>query len=516
MACFDRLNDDVILHILDGLPIQDLLTFSQTSTRVHAIIRDSLRLQFRLSAFAENYVIRPQSLPCTVPELDTFLRQHTLTWARFEGKNKETISLPHPSLEKPMISYRKGLYVEADRNHYDVVRLNTHSTGEASTTARYSLPVDAFETKAVLVDPDQDLLILITRDEASNVRTSCFTVAGFPHPRSSGYVDCGLHDPPPPLNNLHGLRYYEEAPVPCDVCGDIIGASPSTEQGSVLHIWNWKTGAQLPPLRVGKTYTSFNFLSPTTFIASAGYHRPPTIDYYVFGTSIELERSLELPRILNDRTFAFTTTVSNPIGRRSMLPIEARVHYIRVSIDLSLSGFYNVVVNPAVLTDPTLPKGTEPIPWDWWGPDNTRWFSIDGNMYFGLHGPPCVHGSRIVIQRIDPSNNAEGPYIYVIADFNILPSLRQGVLVGAASEAESRGFTIDGSSKIITATTPIIHPAFEEGEIESRLPFREIRVKGPFARKPSWTWLDEERLIAYRNHPDELDVVYMFYNINEF
>jgi len=520
MAGFDSLNNDVLLSILYGLPIQDLLNFSQTCKRLYTIIRDSLRLQFLLTAYTENYIIRPQALTCTVPELETFLRQHTLRWARFDGKHKETIALPNPPLSKPIISYRKGIYVEADRTHYDIVRLSPHSTGEASTTARYPLPVTAFEAKAILVDPDQDLLLLITRDEASAVSAFCFTIAGFPHPQSSAYVHCGQHDPPPPLDNMHGLQYYEEAPVPCDVCGDVIGAAPSTASGSVLRLWNWKTGHQLPELPVDKVYTSFNFLSSNTFIASAGYHRPPTIDYYVFDQTIRLERSLELPRIRDDRTFAFTTNVSNPIGRRSGLPIEARVHYIRVSIDLSLSGFYNVVVDPAVLTDPTLPSGPKPIPWDWWGPDNTRWFSMDGNMYFGLHGPPCVHGSRIVIQRVDSTNDAEGPYTYIIADFNILPSRRLEALAAAvpadllAAGGSTGRETPDPGSRIITATTPIIHPAFEDGEIECCLPFREIRVQGPFTRKPEWTWLDEERLIAHRseappNGSSELDVVYM-------
>ncbi|KZT55890.1 hypothetical protein CALCODRAFT_338453 [Calocera cornea HHB12733] len=346
----------------------------------------------------------------------------------------------------------------------------------------------------------------------------CFTIAGFTHPLSHGYVDCGTHAPPPPLDNMwHGLQYYEEAPVPCDVCGDIIGAAPSAGSGTVLRVWNWKTGVQLPQLCVDKVYTSFNFLSSTTFIASAGYHRPPTIDYYVIGDTIRLERSLELPRIREDRTFAFTTNVSNPIGRRSTLPIEARVHYIRVSIDLSLSGFYNVVIDPAVLTDPALPAGPKPITWDWWGSEYTRWFSMDGNMYFGLHGPPCVHGSRIVIQRVDNNQNAEGPYTYVIADFNILPSRRQEALTGTGPHPRLSCIDAemaDIGSKIITATTPIIHPAFEDGEIECCLPFREIRVRGPFARKPEWTWLDEERLIAHRsdappNGGSELDVVFM-------
>lgn len=139
------------------------------------------------------------------------------------------------------------------------------------------------------------------------------------------------------------------------------------------------------------------------------------------------------------------------------------------------------------------------VPWDDWGPRNTRWFAERSTHAWQRY----VHGSRIVraLHNAWPSTRCR----MQVLDFCVFPS-RIGAeddrFLEAADDAEP---DVKCAHRLVTGPSLVRDRAvFKGGGVESRLPYREATLKrelGPY----SGFMIDEERVIG-------LSVGFLFIN----
>ncbi|KAL5513947.1 hypothetical protein ACEPAG_2708 [Sanghuangporus baumii] len=134
--------------------------------------------------------------------------------------------------------------------------------------------------------------------------------------------------------------------------------------------------------------------------------------------------------------------------------------------------------------------GSVEVPWDEWGPRNTRWFSERSTHAWQRY----VHGSRIVraLHNAWPSTRCR----IQVLDFHVHPSRPN-------SESDHLDEAIDNvepdvpyAHRLVSGPSLVRDRAvFRGGGVESRMPYREVMLKrevGPY----SGFMIDEERVIG--------------------
>ncbi|KAA1473400.1 hypothetical protein DENSPDRAFT_851586 [Dentipellis sp. KUC8613] len=280
-----------------------------------------------------------------------------------------------------------------------------------------------------------------------------------------------------------------------DVIGAIVG---SGDQDLVL--WSAYTGGKLAelPLTAGNYEAfDFSFVSSTCFIAVSSTLKSnvfiDSIDIFTFGpgaagivwppsarkkrTTLRLVASLCLPqRAANQPGLELDLTTGRfsdepPAGFNTPFITASDSHIYavraRASDDSDAPGLGIVVHRNTILShlakhlSPPVPTTRRFIPWEEWGPQNTRCFRV-GSMSRECN--QFVHGERVVW----PIQDDTGRLVVEVMDFNTRGKYR------ATESSESRGVPTSSTSHLVTESSSIYIPECFERPIISQLPYYTI------------------------------------------
>ncbi|KAJ7102824.1 hypothetical protein C8R44DRAFT_808603 [Mycena epipterygia] len=351
------------------------------------------------------------------------------------------------------------------------------------------------------MDPTQDLVVFLHvdqyADEVGNL--VCRTMSSLqPHPLASA----------PKLS--FDLRNDVLRRIFLQVADDTIGllfrTSNLEEAPLRLVLFNWRTGVllvdfadpQFPPFMA-----DFAFLSPRAYIltcANNSAYLPgrPTgigeINIYKFDGTCHDDptrvATLQLPQIDPKRSLYGMIAHSGPFcagpvpGAPFSKSNDQRICVISLVYDGS--EFYSVYVHHRYLEKYLTNEGTPPtVPWDEWGPQNSRMLPIRHRFWLRY-----VHGERVVC----PVDMAH-PKRVEIMDFGIIPS-RLGL------EEEPSGSAV---TELCTesSTIPSDGSAFKD-DVTTSLPYR--RTARELDKDYVLFLIDQDRIIGVNESVNKLSV----------
>ncbi|KZO99162.1 hypothetical protein CALVIDRAFT_534709 [Calocera viscosa TUFC12733] len=422
---------------------------------------------------------------------------------------------------------RGGWYAECDEGRVALVRLPSWRDDPASdkNSEEGSEDEEEEEEKAVrifrapggraegsiedvLIDPGQDLVVLITRTPDGSCLTVHFlTLHGLPHPSAHAptltYLQTWAGDFP-------GVKLFASS-LSRSLLAIVVLSFLGRTRLNELVVWDWRTGCERRRKTGWRHYETLAFIAERSIVAGCMTGAGPTLDVYTIDADaddapsaqkgpeddggIHLSHSLALPQLREEIRLSlhFSPNRSTPAPTaypwycpptQQLLAVTLRPS--RVTSRVAESGLYMLFLLASTLLHPpgldTLPLPSlegepepeaPPIPWPAWGPEHTRLIPLDPLPH--PSGTGFTHNTRAVF----PLPASAGSAKFCIVDFSSHALLRDPH-AGDVREEE------------VLPRNP-----FWQGEVVTRLPYRRAETDEREGLVV-WAWLDEERLVLVR------------------
>ncbi|KAH9031019.1 hypothetical protein EDB85DRAFT_2146365 [Lactarius pseudohatsudake] len=520
-----------VLVLLDYLSI---LRCSAACRQLHALVSASLNLQYRIELAADGFIDRPPGGPAsTAAARMDLLLERRVAWRVMRPRRRAAVALAGRCRAYELVG---GLFAKAVEEHGAARRL-VASWLPSNSADETRLVVDdlGVRIKDFALDTAQDLIVLLEHPSAAGLSASPSAAyagtdirvhlrklsagAVAPHPAAKVSVLCHRARGP-----VHGCMIQ--------IVEDVVEMYLLMPLPGVL-IWNWMTGEELvvrlfiPPCILLTAYPGdqfihgdqaperiwdFSFLSPracmVTTLKDGG-----EIRIYSFASPSSSRRpthvaTLHLPAPHPNRAlFELTTTTGPflarpPAGSPFSFSRTARIHVFTMHHD---PGAHRGRWQPAcfVMHNRTLMRyvetyrddgsGAVDVPWEEWGPAETRFFVLA----MGFQCLRYVHGSRVVCPVLQPSGECR----VEVLDFNVHASRAPTVVEKFAASRLGVDLEepIEGSQLVCE---PSVFPAggvFAK-EVVTRLPYYSVPAPG---QRESYVgyMIDEQRLLGLKASP---------------
>ncbi|KDQ14103.1 hypothetical protein BOTBODRAFT_66287 [Botryobasidium botryosum FD-172 SS1] len=537
---------ELIFQIIGELDLAALLRLSVACKSLYHLISSSAPIQYRIELERAGYINGSAAGPLTITQRRARLRKHSrawhgLSWARSIDSELDS-RFTHYYLYGGTIAFAIPSPSGTRLSFYELPSTISRTLGlEWPFEVSFNFGIWSFA-----FDQEQDLLVLIEKCvEGSSPRVHIMSMTtNMPHPSAKVHV---LQAPPLPP----GIQSVD-ASFWLETVGDTIGLLVrlndriNTDGESYLIMWQWVTGL----VKVNVTFPKyeapdiFSFVSPTTFALSVISRQPaaalgdtlpsktPMIEIY----QVHDDNTHPLyPRPIHCATFLLPRIrdhiqVVEFLGRSEPPPVhqsfrsqqrprpfhfasEDRIFcfFLDIRREIDAGPHALMFTRSSTLSNYTNYLSTDHgharrIPWEEWGPPNTRW--LEGNFASTSDHTCYVYGSRFA-HRVSSSYDGDDdeipiPELQTIDMFDFNPyAVEHEVRNGAAGDG-GEGTGEDGSTKYDAAlgityrsiTSPSIIPAGSlfVDDVHSSLPYREIHKVVKYAEDFS-VLMDEENLI---------------------
>ncbi|KAK7035876.1 F-box domain-containing protein [Favolaschia claudopus] len=416
-----NLPSEILTLVLLPLDLRSLISCSETSRHVKAVIDGSPLLQYRLaSQIACVEYIPPENTHVTSSDRISALAKLQNGFEELRPSSTHTVQMDNCPI---MHSYglAGGIFAmtEPARKAFRTLSLASIDI-QPPAWERLELSEYIYDFG---LDPEQDLLVII-----SSVL----------HP-----------DNPPPPDTGFNLRFYrlstlsphEEAPAlimlpstsivdwidfEVDCCEDKVAVTVFFLHGSVDHllVYDWKTGELCLDLTDDDSYSACTFLSRDVLLLGK---RSGTLDLWAFGRSpdyvCEREVSLLLPPLPPGLLYFPMRLEYSPKGqcykgqqsRKFRASYAESVVALRITCEMeedrSLSKDWIVILSRKTLLQHLQSPENRGVHllWEQWGPSTSRWLPCDSDAS-GRIWPTVICGQRLIILR-------HGGFIQLL-DFN--------------------------------------------------------------------------------------------------
>ncbi|TFY66747.1 hypothetical protein EVG20_g4336 [Dentipellis fragilis] len=523
LGSLSSLPNELIILILTNLMGRDLLRCTQVCKSIHSIVNHAPELLYLVELWAEGFVDGPPSNISSHERMDLLVRR-AAAWRSLSWKTRTTIVMPWAYTFR----VANGIFlsrVQQQPDQLPAAGVPDHPLYQVSlATASSGFPQsgqDDFTSKYFVFDVPQDLLVLGFNpngaDANSRLRLQLRTLSSLgssPHPAASQDMLPVSHD-----------AYFDAFASHIQVAGPLlgIGVTRSSRFHTVL-VWNWKTGAQLVDTdSVDRApIDEFCFLTPHRMMLVSP--TPSTLSLEIWSVDpdsfvvndVRTLLRLALPD-LGYRNF-FNFCISHgpfhtdipwdvPFAKRSggrvyvislrhkpPRPRSPRLLFV-IRHDTIIAFLQRHIANDNAIA----------IPWEEWGPQNTRMFYRNRNirehwntMYNGWIYHERMLGCFMTSYDEDHIIDYEQ-----ILDFNVRPYMRQ-------SSVAAR---VEGKGQLVTAPTTACVRVDDTGRtvtITTSLPFYSTPVDVPGTDQHIGFTLDEHHLLGVKaldfDPPSGLDI----------
>ncbi|KAF8134943.1 hypothetical protein EV363DRAFT_1322086 [Boletus edulis] len=417
------LPDELIGSIVDHLDVPSLLRCMQVCKLFYSIISESTHSIYKIELFASHKEDNEYSSMETVNRLN-LLREYNRKWNDLEWTSSGSI----PMTDDNCWELSGGILAQ-------VIHGNTLSLVQLPCKLKdipereWSVPFD-FRIHDFTLDNSQDLIVLLELVETFPPNVSCKihlrTLSGEQHPRAAEtqitYTSTSLHDTVSFMIQICGNRvavlFYEPLLFELD-------RWPTNP----FFVWNWRTGQQEFCAHISGI-TSYAFMTEDLILATIiGSDSEPALQILRASAHVDPIRSLEeipcvcelqLPKVQGEVEWFLIRSEPTPTWKP---PTGSGVPFYASRKDCIFSvlirAFVGDMERNTVLFLPlsTLLLEVERlhdvprrnVPWDAWGPDGTRIFSVKLSETWICY----TYGMKFV-QHV-PWNNGYAVQVY---DFN--------------------------------------------------------------------------------------------------
>ncbi|GAW05157.1 hypothetical protein LENED_006997 [Lentinula edodes] len=365
---FLQLPVEILCDVLQVLSVKDLLQCNLVCKRLRRIINESSALQFTIELARCRMKPAPTSkLP--ISSRLRILRDRENAWRTFSPKSQHKFKLNHSGTVYEFTGGFYGIGKEIDRRTAYITFYDLHSvmSGAQRSITHTFTDVNVID---FTMDPAQDLLVLVSMNEDSpylydlHLRTLSLNE---PHPLApSPILPC--------YRKLPGLNLTEGA-VQIQISGDVVGflvKEALLSQRAHFEVFKWQA------------------VSPNSGPNAIEASSPSTLDYNSPVLS-DLVSSSASSAPSSPQSGSSASSVSSDDTSHNLLNFPTP----RAIYAGSSSMLFDTSPSTSGRATPSSTQSRIPIPWEAWGPQNTRWFlehlSKDWQRsIYGLRTADCV------------------------------------------------------------------------------------------------------------------------------
>ncbi|KAA1473394.1 hypothetical protein DENSPDRAFT_272580 [Dentipellis sp. KUC8613] len=528
LSCFAV---ELLTMTFKQLHYKDLLECSKVCKRFWSVIKCSLDLQYILELGADGLVeCSAVRIPLTADRLGALLdhrsRWHSLHWS----KSGIPTSNPTPS---GVLDFSSGVFAQIEfintdpaSLHEGILKIAYFQTGVEAMTESRSItngittgPLSDQELARITqvrLQPLADLLAIV---QSKVIRHSDAKAVFRIHLRSlsSEGSERDYPCPSPVLEYFPVWGHANTEPQIDEVTLDwhFISMRTASDDGLGYTVWNYKTGKMvldIPPTAHRQKFSNFSLINETSFIASStekAYNdtQLDIISIFSFDSSpvgngagtktlvMRLALPQRISRVNADARIDIFTGRFSPRAERYRGDIlfttaeESHVYLICVHTNRTLG----IIVHRSTLislADKFKAKYStkDPIPWEEWGPLNTRCFQIDSS-HLWQHPARSVHGERVILRV----QSGDGRSVLQIMDFNNRRRRRDEIPTPKAILATGHSIP---KYEYVTAPSTLHWPEIYTAPISSSLPYHAVPVSN--AEPDNGYLLDAQGLVRKR------------------
>ncbi|KAI0294189.1 hypothetical protein BC826DRAFT_353329 [Russula brevipes] len=242
---FATLPEEVVVKILEQCDSKTVLACQLTCRTLRDVVTNSTSLRYKLALFEHGMCDGPSSELCTAEKLDLLNAHATALQSLDSALPEKAESLlgwgPPMATSGNIVVFFKKIEEAGRQPRLDLLVLRVPSALRRVEAAQWTLALPA-GVEYVCIDATQDLLIYLL----DSTFHACTLSTGAVHPL---VAHGGL------FNTWNGNRRFDVS-CPC-VYGDFV-AAPT--RGSLLSVWNWKTGQLISDQHTMSVLMPFEFL----------------------------------------------------------------------------------------------------------------------------------------------------------------------------------------------------------------------------------------------------------------
>ncbi|TFY66752.1 hypothetical protein EVG20_g4338 [Dentipellis fragilis] len=505
VGAFVAFPTEVTLQVLSYLSVRDLLRCTRTCTFLHSAVNHSPELLYRVELAAEGFVDHAASDLSVRERLNLLIRQ-AVAWRSLRWRKQTTFTTP----QIEFFHFADGTFIARPCVSIGIPErvLHIYQSSPALESGgafpiNLELETDANVSGAYhTFDVSQDLLVLGYQHHLPNdlprVRLRLRTLSSHgssPHPAAS--------------QETLELSYNAPAPViRCRfrIAGPLLGVgTEDATRGYFVFIWNWKTGDTVLDMDSTDRASLYDFCFLSEYrlmllcaTASELFLEIRSVDQESSATNdSKVLLRLSFPDLgsqffsgfsLSHGPFQSDISEGTPFVKRSdgrIYAIVLRRHRRQVS------PAFCFVVHHETMTALLQQKETKHIPWDEWGPKNTRmiyrhmlrseWATVINGWICNERLIGSVHTSY---RRYEPRR---------LLDFNVRPYIRQ-----LAMTPNHAGASTEEAGELVTeATTISLEVGIPEHTIAitTSLPFYSVPINLPDMERRLVSIMDDRHLV---------------------
>ncbi|KAK7049951.1 hypothetical protein VNI00_005381 [Paramarasmius palmivorus] len=491
-----RLPSKIILRILAELDVVGVVRCMQVCRTLNSLAHSTQLYEYKAKLTLANLEDGPVDDTYDIQSRLRQLEAHQEAWKDFRWSSTHAIDTLGPGGLWDMTGGVFGLGKKGDANTgFSFTRLPSRC--RAITKKEWTIEGLGFPCDGFAFEPSEDLLVLIRARMDDGGLTMDFEVKlyslenGAPHPRATQKTLSVQH--------FGKGRHVEYWAYSIQIYGDQISilCEAKEDEFTQLAVLNWVTGNFKfgryveDPFGISSTFLSSKFLVHTVY-DFVGNLLVPKLAIVDLEHASHQDRTwkvhLRLP-VPNgfDGTSIVLIHTGFPSAERAVRKPHARASFMTSNRLVSIPLFFRKTENRETydwlllvvlarslirLAEATMARnswGLPEVPWETWGPPNTKLLPLDVGM---PSSPLYVHGLR-VIMRNDPGSTGKSFRVYDFNQHGIRPDEKSKNEFSLETEFES---TILGCT------------------IRTRLPCRIVVGELPEAHE--WVMLAEDSIVA--------------------
>ncbi|KAL4253990.1 hypothetical protein ABKN59_003052 [Abortiporus biennis] len=373
---------ELVVNILDELPIRDLICCTQTCKCISKLIKDTVAFQYKVELYASKHLDVPQNKLSKATKLN-ILKRYRKIWKTFPTESFKCEDIP--LMEGPLWELAGGVLAQSKgRRILELHRFE--STLRRIPKKMWSIEVD-FDIADFSMDVAQDLLVAVEALETS-CRVHLLTIStGEKHPlASSDVLNAGA-----PRVDIHERSYnIRVSGEYCGILARMFDQAAERYRDSFT-LRNWRTGAEICALS-GTDIISFTFLDNKHVALARGFAVEYTVPITGAITVLNFTKVEDLSQdwqlwnleVLCDPAPAWVQSSREEAPPPFRINGDDRVAIIRINaISPNIDDSYDFFIRPSSLISfvpDKFAKSAKFISWQKWGPKSRI-----------LQGPPASY-----------------------------------------------------------------------------------------------------------------------------
>ncbi|KAF9817917.1 hypothetical protein IEO21_03111 [Rhodonia placenta] len=492
---------EVAVEILSYLGCQDLLSCSAVCKSLRAVVKESLELRYIIELAADGMVDVPP-VPMNTADRLALLLDRRRRWRELDWIEKIPVTMPGACQAYELVGgvFAKtmgGLHMGGSY-HLNATWLPSR-TQPARSLIREDLGVP---TRDFAIDPSQDLIVIVSRDDSNPadfaIKLHLRTIStNAPHPlaKQAGFSV--------PISWIHSNCFIQ-------IVDDVVGMF-CWVHGPALFIWNWHHAElliSLAGLQLPLNVWDFGFLSNRAFMITSMHgpvkdgkgphsfatHSGPYIHKPMPGKPFEADRTARVHLM---------ALVYDDHGPRYHL----FVHHRFLLSFIPAKGQSNAA--PIERASDLDTMFASQIPWDAWGPANTRFIQHIHQFQWLRY----VHGQRVALPPSLSTASVIPHCTLQVLDFNVHPQrVDDPVPIRPVGGNICPAGGTTGSYQLVTEPSKISSGLIFQNDVVTYLPYALLVRTGDF--EYSGFMIDDERIVGMKAVVDPIPDLHSSVQLN--